>query len=254
MKRITWIILAALCICSVLAQVPPADVDTALAQKIQQEHATTRQFLSQEMDKKIELGITEFTKRADYYEKSYRNIQNTTLLKLGIFWAGIYLFLSSFMYFLRTKTEKKRYAVLKDNLTADVRKDVLSEFRGQFTQLPNEVTSPYAAQSVQPMKSALQKIFRQPSAETPSQQPSPQVQIPVAGGFQPYQRQPQHTMVNPSQPPYQQPYMPPPPRPTSNLSPRKMRKMEKKLQRLNEEQKEMEVRRMKMMQEMGIWQ
>ncbi|MCJ7816905.1 MAG: hypothetical protein MUP55_03545 [Candidatus Aenigmarchaeota archaeon] len=256
MKLIMWIILTAIYICSVLAQTtPPPDVDTALAQKIQQEHATTRQFLSQEMDKKIQAGMTEFTKRADYYEKSYQNIQNTTLLKLGMFWAGIYLFLSSFMYYLRTKTEKKRYAVLKDTIATDVRKDVLAEFQGKFTQLPNEVMSPYSAQSMQPMKSALQKIFRQPTAETPSQQPSPQAHMPVGAGFPNLQRPNPQTYMQGFQQNIQQGFnMPLPPQPTLNLSPRKLKKMQKKLNMLNEDRQQMEIARMKMMQEMGMWQ
>lgn len=213
---------------------PPSDVDTALAQKIQQEHAATRQFISTEIKKQVDSGITEFTKRADYYETAYEKITNHQTMMLGLFWGGIYLFLSSAMYFLHTKTEKRRYGALKDNLTSDVSKEVLTMFKGQFTQLPQEVMSPYAPASVQPMKTALQKLFKH-AAETPTQQPPPQ-NAPVAGAF----NQPR---ANPGM-------MPLPPNP--NISYRKMQKMEKKLRQLDEEIHQSELRKMQIQSAMGV--
>jgi len=119
---------------SVVAQGVPEDVDTMTANKVAQEHQTTRQFLSNELVKKEKEFIDEFTKRADYYEDSYEKILNGAVLKLGLLWGGVLLFFISFNKLLQTKIERQKYAVLKEA----IKKDILGDLSKDKIVLPEK--------------------------------------------------------------------------------------------------------------------
>jgi len=136
MKRIMIILLVIFSsmVFSVVAQGVPEDVDTMTANKVAQEHQTTRQFLSNELVKKEKEFIDEFTKRADYYEDSYEKILNGAVLKLGLLWGGVLLFFISFNKLLQTKIERQKYAVLKEA----IKKDILGDLSKDKIVLPEK--------------------------------------------------------------------------------------------------------------------
>lgn len=144
----------------------PQDVNVQLATKVQQEHATTRQVLMNEMDKKVNTGIEEFTKRADYYEQAYRDVTNTFILKLALIFAGIYLFMMAFGHLLNTRQEKKKYDVLVEA----VKKDILSQIKTEHISLPREVMENNQIKSFDKPKVGLQKIFASEQKQAIKQQ------------------------------------------------------------------------------------
>jgi len=137
MKKIMIMILLVMfssLVISVVAQPVPEDVDTMTANKVSQEHQTTRQYISNELTKKEKIFFDEFTKRADYYERSYEEIMTGTVIKLGLLWAGILIFFVSFNKLVQTKTEKQKYAVLKEA----IKKDIITDFQKDRVVMPEE--------------------------------------------------------------------------------------------------------------------
>lgn len=173
-------ILVFIMVCSVLsvsAAAPkvPGDINTALAQKIQQEHSTTRQFLVNEMKKNINYGIDEFTKRADYYERSYQDLTRTAVLKIALIIGGIFLFIESLMTLLRVKLDKKAYLAMRDTVV----KDALAELRTELLQLPKELEKTDKITSLAEPKKALDKIFSTKQAQATEQPKLEQAQLPM---------------------------------------------------------------------------
>jgi len=110
----------------------PDEPNQVVINKIDVEHKTTRQFVSNELSKKEEMFLNEFTKRADYYEESYENILRTAVWKLGLLWAGILFFFVSINKVITTKTEEKKYNVLKEAL----KNDIVRELKFENFKLP----------------------------------------------------------------------------------------------------------------------
>jgi hypothetical protein len=149
---------------SVTAQVTsevPKDTNVAVISKIQQEHQTTRQFFANEMTRINNENMAEFTKRANYYEEQFRDINNATIIKMGLLVGGIYLFLSSFSYWLRSRVEKRRYAVLRKTLGDDIKADIKKE----TMQFPKEIYREEVPSYQQP-KQGLEKIFGKSPVDT----------------------------------------------------------------------------------------
>lgn len=132
-KVISVIVLAMLTLPFVYSAEVPQDVDTTLALKIQQEAQTTRQVMNNNFNTFKTEFLNEYTKRGDYYEKSYQDILSRAVIYLGLLWAGVYLFVNFFGHFIRTRTERKKYQVLKESLVKDVMAEIKRDMPQQST-------------------------------------------------------------------------------------------------------------------------
>lgn len=108
---------------------PPAfDSNQVILNKIDTEEKATRQFFSSELQRQNAYFISEFTKRADYYEQRYQEILNEAVLKLGMMWAGVFFIAVSFSSLLHYWSEKRRYGVMKKALKTDIVTEVKKEY------------------------------------------------------------------------------------------------------------------------------
>jgi len=112
--------------------------DVVVLNKIQQEHAATRQFFVNEMNSKIKVFTDDFTERADYYEASYERLMNKAVIMLGLMWLGVSLFTGFFSRWLFSRAEKKKYEVLKQS----IRRDLLNEMAVVRQEPPKEPQPP----------------------------------------------------------------------------------------------------------------
>ncbi len=118
---------------SVYAVPEVQETNTIIINKIDSEHKNTRQFLSDEMQNMKDSGISEFTKRGDYYETAYRDITNWFLIKLGMIWAGVLLFVMSLNKLFSLMIEKKKYNLYKET----IKKEIIDEFNKGAVEIPS---------------------------------------------------------------------------------------------------------------------
>lgn len=107
---------------------PQTDTSQLVIQKIELESKETRQFFATELQKNNAYFLSEFTKRADYYERAYQDILNNAVMKLGVFWCGIFLTLTCLQMMLNYWAEKRRYAVLLKALKLDTVRQIKQEY------------------------------------------------------------------------------------------------------------------------------
>jgi len=107
---------------------PEFDANQIILNKIDAEEKATRQYFSTELQRQNAYFISEFTKRADYYEQRYQEIMNNAVLKLGTMWAGIFIVVMSINILIHYWAEKRRYGVLKKALKMDIVRDIKSEY------------------------------------------------------------------------------------------------------------------------------
>lgn len=108
--------------------VPEFDTNQIILNKIDTEEKATRQYFSTELQRQNSYFISEFTKRADYYEQRYQEIMNEAVLKLGTMWAGVFIVAVSISSLIHYWGEKRRYAVLKKALKMDIVREVKNEY------------------------------------------------------------------------------------------------------------------------------
>ena len=158
MKRIMILIFVMLMATMfVSAMEVPDEPNQVVINKIDAEHKTTRQFISSELKNRETEFIGEFTKRADYYEQSFIDLSNKAVLKLGLLWSGILIFFVAFNKYMNTKTEAKKYEVLKNAL----KKDIIDEINFQSISLPQKDMDTAKELEIKrdtPKKSVMQKM------------------------------------------------------------------------------------------------
>lgn len=170
MKKISLTILLILFIPLVLGQTTqeePSDVNTL--NKIRQEHANTRKFVSDELTRHEQSFFEQFDDRANYYEETFISTTRNAVWKLGLLWISIMLIHSGMVSFLRLRFDKKHHKRLQQM----VREAVKSEL-----QINNVVTQPMIRQENispnmvinRPIKEEEQQPRRQPQVQ---QQPPP---------------------------------------------------------------------------------
>lgn len=137
---IAFAVLFLFCMSSVLALPEEATNDAGAGTPVQdsqtimfvnQQHDKTRQHMTTQHNNAIE----EFTKRADYYESSFQKIANGVVIKLVLGVLGVMLFVSAFGYFLRLRSEKRKYQVMKEGIF----NDIVGEVKKEFIVFPKEV-------------------------------------------------------------------------------------------------------------------
>jgi hypothetical protein len=113
---------------------PEFDTNQIILNKIDTEEKATRQYFSTELQRQNSYFISEFTKRADYYERRYQEIMNEAVLKLGVMWAGIFIVSVSITSLINYWAEKRRYGVLKKAL----KMDVVREIKNEYVMIPDK--------------------------------------------------------------------------------------------------------------------
>lgn len=172
MKKLIMIMVVILMFASLaIAVETPQQSDTLLINKIQQEHTQTRQFFANELNTKANTFTNEFTQRADFYENAYQRITNRAIMLLGLIWLGVTLMTTFMSKWLTTRTERRKYDVLKKSLKQDLKDEMLAEMT-QFAEGYEPKRQP------EPENNALNVLKRTP-AEPPkpimATQPMPQM-------------------------------------------------------------------------------
>lgn len=142
---------------------PEFDSNQIVLNKIDTDGKETRQYFSTELQRQNAYFIAEFTKRADYYEKSYQDLLNNAVLKLGTMWAGIFIVAVSVSSLLNFWAEKRRYKYLLKSLKLDVVRQIKSE----YVMIPDKeirILNDYLVETKQmqkgePKPSLLKRIF-----------------------------------------------------------------------------------------------
>lgn len=137
MKLIIWLLLV-LIIPAVIAQVVPKDIDTTVVQKIDQEHKNTRKFFSDEMTRQRQEYFKSIDDRANYYETTANHLLTTAVLKLGLLWAGIVIFVVGITQFTRLRLEKNRF----EKMLKTIRHEIAN------TQLAQNITNTQRTEAV----------------------------------------------------------------------------------------------------------
>jgi hypothetical protein len=100
---------------------PPADVDTAMFQKIDLEHKNTRQFFSDELSRQRLEFYNQFDERARYYETEFYDALNTAVYKLSLIWGAMVFVIVGLSNMLRISLESRRYKRLKETVKDELR-------------------------------------------------------------------------------------------------------------------------------------
>jgi len=112
----------------------PDEPDSVVINKVDQEHKNTRQFITNEISRRESSFLKQLTDRGDYYESSLNDIIRTAIIKLGLIWMGVVFFVTSLNKLISNRTEKKKYAVLKESLKKDIKLELMPE----LVKLPPE--------------------------------------------------------------------------------------------------------------------
>jgi len=88
--------------------------------KVDIEHKNTRQFFANQLKHEREQIFKDFDARGDFYEEIFYNTIRTAVMKLGILWFGVTLFVVFVNNFIRNRIEKKKYGVLKNAIKNDL--------------------------------------------------------------------------------------------------------------------------------------
>jgi len=131
-KLIIMLLIFVLSTAFVYSVVIPDESNTVIINKIDQEHKNTRQFTANELSKRQAEFINDFTTRADYYEETYHSLMRRAVWQLGLLWTGIMFFFISINKMISTRTEEKKYQVLKEA----IKKDIYDEFKADSVVLP----------------------------------------------------------------------------------------------------------------------
>lgn len=117
MRLIMLSIMLILCSWFVIGQAEvPVDVSTTQHKLIQQEHANTRTFMSDEFQRQKDQMLKDFDERANYYENEFNSTVSTAVYKLTLLWAGVVLVIMGLSTFLRLRFERRRYDKLKTSV------------------------------------------------------------------------------------------------------------------------------------------
>lgn len=119
----------------------PNEPNTIVLNKIDAEHKNTRQFLAKELDNKVKENLNEFTKRADYYEQRYQEITTKMIFNLGLMFGGIYLFLMMANNLMNTRKEKRKFALMKEQIEQELFSKLSSQQPQQISQ-PQQILNP----------------------------------------------------------------------------------------------------------------
>jgi len=214
--KISIIIIAVLMLCSfVYSLTAPDESNTQTISTIQQEGQATRKYISDELSRQETAFFKQMDSRANYYENTIRDIETNAVTKLGLFWFGVVLFVTSFNNFLRNRVEKKRYKKLKDNTKEEI---MLELMKVAGVQKPTQEIQKHMIRSDTGagVVAETHEMFRQPIPEPPS----------------PYPNMPNQTIKPPSR--------------------RQQKKLIKKLKKLNDTQNIMQRERAKVESELGI--
>lgn len=172
------LLLIMLFVCSMfgIAQTSPTNPeDIATLNKIGQEAQNTRKYFSDEMTRQRTQIFKDFDDRAVYYENEFNNVITTAVLKLGLLWAGILIFFTSFNNYLRNRLEKKRYKKLKQNVKEEIVRELglnpnmVSEMKQQEKQIikSNEGYGVSADTLYQAPNQTMNYLFPQPMPQSP---------------------------------------------------------------------------------------
>jgi hypothetical protein len=109
------------CVTAQTAPSPPADINIAVMQKIDQEHKTTRQFFSTELTRQRDEFYKSFDDRAAFYEQEFFDTLNSAVWKLSLLWGAIVLSIVGLSNMLRITLERKRFRRMKQAIKDELK-------------------------------------------------------------------------------------------------------------------------------------
>ena len=114
MKWISVFFIMAIMASAAYAQTEPQDINTQIVQRVTQEHANTRKFVSDELSRQRTEFYDEMQERATYYEEEAQSMISNAVMVLSLMWAGIVLFVFGVANVLHIRLDKSRFKKLKE--------------------------------------------------------------------------------------------------------------------------------------------
>lgn len=133
MKKMIMLIFLCVFANFVMAQVPE-DVDTGVYQKVSQEHANTRTFISNEITRQMSTFYAQFDEKAQYYENRADRLLSRSVWKFSLLMFGIILIWNGFFKWLEVRLRKRELDKIKKTIRDEVTSTIMNELKIEQSQ------------------------------------------------------------------------------------------------------------------------